>query len=118
MENMDNKYKKKIPFTVPEGYFDHLPDQIMNRIEKENKVKYRTFLPYIRWVAVFVIGFVGVWTFLGMSSLQKISLFGINLREEKEEIIFDSQFNPTSDEIIEYLVSEVEDYEVLVANVN
>ena len=34
MENFDDKYKKKNPFTVPEGYFDELTGRITGRIEK------------------------------------------------------------------------------------
>ena len=35
MENFDDKYKKKNPFTVPEGYFDELTGRITGRIEKQ-----------------------------------------------------------------------------------
>ena len=35
MENFDDKYKKKNPFTVPEGYFDELTGRITGRIEKK-----------------------------------------------------------------------------------
>ena len=34
-----------------------------------------------------------------------------------EDDIFDSEFNPTSDEIIEYLATEIDDYELILANV-
>ena len=39
MENFDDKYKKKNPFTVPEGYFDELTGRITGRIEKQKEVK-------------------------------------------------------------------------------
>ena len=37
MENFDDKYKKKNPFTVPEGYFDELTGRITGRIEKQKE---------------------------------------------------------------------------------
>ena len=35
MENFDDKYKKKSPFTVPEGYFDKLTDRVVERVNQE-----------------------------------------------------------------------------------
>ena len=35
MENFDDKYKKKNPFTVPEGYFDELTGRKTERSEKK-----------------------------------------------------------------------------------
>ena len=34
MENFDDKYKKRNPFTVPEGYFEGLTGRIMDRDRK------------------------------------------------------------------------------------
>jgi len=36
---------------------------------------------------------------------------------KKAEDIFDSQFNPTNEEIIEYLASEVDNYEMILAGI-
>ena len=38
MENLIDKVKKSDSFQVPDGYFDALPDQVMQRIEVEEKV--------------------------------------------------------------------------------
>ena len=39
MENFDDKYKKKNPFTVPDGYFDNLTERLMKRVGEEEKAK-------------------------------------------------------------------------------
>ena len=36
-ERKMDKYKKKNPFTVPEGYFEGLNEQIISRLEKQEK---------------------------------------------------------------------------------
>ena len=38
MESLIDKVKKSDSFQVPDGYFDALPDQVMQRIEAEEKV--------------------------------------------------------------------------------
>ena len=38
MESLIDKVKKSDSFQVPDGYFDALPDQVMQRIESEEKV--------------------------------------------------------------------------------
>ena len=59
MENFDDKYKKKNPFTVPEGYFDELTGRITGRIEKQKEVKKSSSLrglkPYMGLVAIFFL---------------------------------------------------------------
>ena len=56
MENFDDKYKKKNPFTVPEGYFDELTGRITGGIEKQKEVKKSSSLrglkPYMGLVAL------------------------------------------------------------------
>ena len=56
MENFDDKYKKKNPFTVPEGYFDELTGRITGRIEKQEeevkKVLSSRLKPYMGLVAI------------------------------------------------------------------
>ena len=49
MENFDDKYKKKNPFTVPEGYFDELTGRITGRIEKQKEVKKSSSLRGLIW---------------------------------------------------------------------
>ena len=35
MDNLDEKYKSKNPFSVPDRYFDTLGDRVMDRIKDE-----------------------------------------------------------------------------------
>lgn len=126
MENMNDTYKKRNPFTTPEGYFEDLTERVMKRVEQEKKARKRKTIPLSRshmgWAAVFV----GI-----LSTIQVLYTVVSNRQawksEETEQIahapasgdkdIFDSHFNPTNDEIIEYLASEVDNYEWMIASV-
>ena len=109
MENFDDKYKKKNPFTVPEGYFDELTGRITGRIEKQKEVKKSSSL------ALMVVQIL----FPGAKNTDLPDIEGENaiVQEMEAEDIFDSQFNPTNEEIIEYLASEVDNYEMILAGI-
>ena len=117
IDDLSNKYRKKNPFTVPEGYFDTLEDQIINRIEKEKKPKKINFVrmlkPYIGLAGIFVFALVVVnWIlphFIDNSKmlLKKEEETVVNSANEKEyEIELDADFNPAREEIIEYLAQK------------
>ena len=101
MENFDDKYKKKNPFTVPEGYFDELTGRITGRIEKQKEVKKSSSLR-------------GLKPYMGLPDIEGENAI---VQEMEAEDIFDSQFNPTNEEIIEYLASEVDNYEMILAGI-
>lgn len=123
MENFDDKYKKKNPFTVPEGYFDRLPEQVMKRVnvseQARRKHPVRHFRPYMGWAAVFIGALFMAQVVYIMVSGNRLwsSGNGAEYRTERGEDIFDSHFNPTDDEIIEYLVTEVDDCEWMFAGI-
>ena len=111
-----NAYKSKNPFVVPEHYFEEFPDRVMQRVARKERTLLKRCRSYMNWAAVFVVGVVGVWMAITMGERDR------NQGKEQayvpanlDEPIFDSQFNPTCDEIIEYLVTEVDDYEMLLA---
>lgn len=61
------EFLKKDSFMVPDGYFDQLPDQIMQRIGEEETVKVRSHRLPKRWLvwastaaAVLVMGWFGI----------------------------------------------------------
>ena len=117
MENFDDKYKKKNPFTVPEGYFDELTGRITGRIEKQKEVKKSSSLGL---VAIFFLALMVVQIlFPGAKNTDLPDIEGENaiVQEMEAEDIFDSQFNPTNEEIIEYLASEVDNYEMILAGI-
>lgn len=127
MDNFDDKYKKKNPFTVPDGYFDGLTEQVMQRVEKQKEPRRPRFLqvlrPYMGAAAIFILALLIVQAVMPLV-VDKGQLFPRDTVEqvmmtpdEFEEDIFDSHFNPTSDEIIEYLASEVDNYELMYAGV-
>lgn len=119
IDDLSNKYRKKNPFTVPEGYFDTLEDQIINRIEKEKKPEKINFVrilkPYLGLAGIFVFALMVVnWIlprFIDNSKmlLKKEEGTIVNSSNEKEyEIELDADFNPTREEIIEYLAQKVD----------
>ena len=59
MENMNGRYERRNPFSVPEGYFDTLEDKIMERVAELNKSasgKLMAFIrPYIGMAATFLV---------------------------------------------------------------
>lgn len=115
MENMEDRYKKKNPFTVPERYFDELPDRIIARVQMTGGGMKRKPVRFLRaWrgaVAVVAVS-LGIWLSYMMAShnLDRIE-------KSEEEYVFDSQFNPTNEEIIEYLTSELDSYEWVIAGI-
>lgn len=125
MDNFDDKYKKKNPFTVPDGYFDGLTDRIMSQVKEEKmprKLRFvEVFKPYMGWAAVFVVTLMMVQVVYPLItdknplSSGEIAGQASFAGEGAEEDIFDSHFNPTSEEIIEYLASEVDNYELMYA---
>lgn len=128
MENFEDRYKKKSPFIVPDGYFDTLTDRITDRVdeeEKPQKIRFiQTLKPYLGLVAVFLLALMVVQVVLP----RFIDKDKMLLKEGEQivqtqpvalenEVVFDSQFDPTSEEIIEYLSSEVNSYELMYAGI-
>lgn len=128
MENFENKYKEKSPFTVPEGYFDGLTDRIIDKINEEEKPRKSSFIqtvkPYLGLAAIFLLALMIVQLVLPrfMDKNRMLMKEGGQIVQtqpvaSEDEVFFDSQFNPTNEEIIEYLSSEVDNYELLYAGV-
>lgn len=127
MDNFNDKYKTKNPFAVPDGYFDGLTDRIMDQVKEEKKPHkvrgMRIFKPYMGWVAVFVVTLMVVQVLYPLATGRNQNVPGgaaeqtILSADGIEEDIFDSHFNPTSEEIIEYLAAEVDSYELMYAGI-
>lgn len=127
MDNFDDKYKRKNPFTVPDGYFDGLTDRIVDRVEKQKETRKPRFMqvlrPYMGVAAIFVLALLVVQVVLPLAGNQE----QLVRRDSTEQLartpemtdtdIFDSHFNPTSEEIIEYLALEVDNYELVYAGI-
>lgn len=126
MENFDNRYKRKNPFSVPEDYFDRLTGRIEKRIETEkqpHKVHYITLVkPYFGLVAIFLLALFVVQVILphvvdkNKMLLKKGQSVSLVQEPETDIFEFDAGFNPTNEEILEYLSTEVNDYELLYAD--
>ena len=115
MDNLDEKYKSKNPFTVPDRYFDTLGDRVMDRIKDEDgKTRktslFQTLKPYLIVVQLLVPNLVDENRMLSKNEEQA------NMTAQAEdENIFDADFNPSREEIIEYLSQETDPIEFLYA---
>ncbi len=126
MENFDDRYKRKNPFSVPESYFDQLGKRIEQRIETEKKpqkVRLVTLLkPYVGLAAIFLLALFVVQVVLPHvvdkdRMLVSEKREGMAEKETRSETFeFDSGFDPTDEEILEYLSTEVNDYDLLYAD--
>lgn len=128
MEEFDDKYKKKNPFSVPEDYFDTLEKRITDRITSEEKPQKERFItmlkPYIGLVAIFLLAIFVVQVILPhvVNPDKMLKRDGEQVITTNEVVVeteeLNAAFDPTSDEIIEYLALEVDDYELLFAEAN
>lgn len=112
------------PFTVPEHYWDTLTDRILQRVKETRRPPRRRIpvplRPYIGIAALFLI-VMGVMRLLipaGTPAHDTPLLSGNTLTEDPmpEEEVFDREFNPTREEIIEYLTDVADPYELLIAS--
>ena len=127
MEDFNDKYKKKNPFVVPDGYFDDLTGRVMRRVEVSERSKKKRPVRYLRsfmrWAAVFVGALFVVQVFyivvLGSRFWENGdgTEHSMYTTEMGDADIFDSNFNPTDDEIIEYLATEMNNYEWMIAGI-
>lgn len=124
MDDLDKKYEKKNPFSVPEGYFEQLESRLMEQVsksEQHRKVKFLSFVkPYLGLAGVFLVALFVVQIILPVvvDKRQMVVKQDGEVAQHLdlvEEDIFDTRFNPTNEEIIEYLFSEMDSYELLYA---
>ena len=125
MDNLDEKYKSKNPFTVPDRYFDTLGDRVMDRIkDEEGKTRktslFQTLNPYLGLAGLFVFVMIVVRLLIpNLADENRMRLKNgeqANMTAQTEtENIFDADFNPSREEIIEYLSQEADPIEFLYA---
>lgn len=127
MENFDSKYKMKNPFSVPENYFDELTGRIEKRVivsKQRAKVSVVNLVkPYIGLVAIFLLALLvvqGILPHVIDSSKMLVKegeqTMATTMEYDEERLEFNVGFNPTGEEIWEYLSTEVDDYELLYAD--
>jgi hypothetical protein len=127
MTELKDKLKEKTPFRVPDGYFDNLTDRIIDNVEQEEKKEKIRMLPVMKsflWMAasflfIFTLGKLIIPHFADPSQKLSGDVVAQNgvVDTAKEESVFDftGNFEPSVDEIIEYLSEEGIDGELLVA---
>ncbi|MDR1273963.1 MAG: hypothetical protein LBK12_05375 [Odoribacteraceae bacterium] len=94
MHEMNDKYEQKNPFTVPAGYFDSLAGRLAGKVKRPSR-RARALAPFAGWVALVAITvLVARWGFTGAGETPAAGL--------------DADFNPTREEILEYLALETD----------
>lgn len=115
MDNLDEKYRSKNPFSVPDGYFDSLEERVMERVKESGKPKRAGALqmlkPYLGLAGLFVFAMLFVQFLLPRlvddnEMLAKKTEQKASAAQEEDEYIFDTDFDPSREEIIEYLSQE------------
>ena len=118
MEEEKKEYRQKNPFTVPTGYFETLNDRLMERVKEKQegpKARWtRVMRPYLGMAGVFVFAMLMLHWVLpnAFPSVERpaedpVEAYWNSLVEE-QGIEFDDDFNPTEEEIIEYLTQEMD----------
>ena len=125
MDNLDEKYKSKNPFSVPDRYFDTLGDRVMDRIkDEEGKTRetssFQTLKPYLGLAGLFAFAMIVVQLLVPNlvdenRMLLKNGEQANMTAQAEDENIFDTDFNPSREEIIEYLSQETDPIEFLYA---
>lgn len=125
MDNLDEKYKSKNPFTVPDRYFDTLGDRVMDRIKDEEGKNLKmsllqTLKPYLGLAGLFVFAMIVMQVLIPNlvdenRMLLKDGEQANMAAQAEDENIFDADFNPSREEIIEYLSQETDPIEFLYA---
>lgn len=121
MKNIeDQKSHRKLPFIVPDHYFEHLTDQIMEHVEQQqrSKTSFMVLLkPYLGLVAMFGIALLlAQLVFWLAPDKTRVnirvtdSILSVNANVELEE-----QFNPSEEEIVAYLISEMTNTDLTMA---
>lgn len=125
MGNMDNKYGKKLPFEVPSGYFESLPDVVMQsvrracpedfeanpkKIPSSGSVMYLRIATYVSVAAVvaFALVFLNLF-FYGNDQVGELAVAEKEVQQQVYDFPYD--FDVTDEEIIEYLSINVHDVE-------
>jgi hypothetical protein len=85
---MKEKFPKRDIFKVPEGYFDGLPDKILERSQNEKKTVFLDIVKYAA-AAVLVIGLIYFITPLEQNNEQNLQ---VSLMEEEIEFYIESDF--------------------------
>lgn len=123
MDNLDDKYRSKNPFSVPDGYFESLENRVMERVQEVKKPKRPNVLqmlkPYLGLAGLFVFAMVVVQLLLPrVVDENRMLAKKVEQKapvEQEEEWMFDTDFNPSREEIIEYLSQESDVTEFLYA---
>lgn len=113
MDNLNEKYRSKNPFAVPDGYFESLGDRVMERVKEAGIPKRASTLqilkPYLGLAGVFVFTMVIMQLLLPRLIDENRMLAKKEQKAQavqEEESIFDTDFDPSREEIIEYLSQE------------
>lgn len=102
--------KEESPFSLPDGYFDNLPNTIAGRIDglKDDSSSFSFFKNYGKWMAAasIALGFVSTVAFFAFSDKSYLKVEA-SAENEKNDEYRQALYSQLEDEtLIEYLISE------------
>ncbi len=121
---------KKLPFEVPDSYFEYLPSRVVDRLDEERVPRTRTFSRVLAMAAVFVgllaVGYAGFRIVSPRENLPLLSEKELNETMEhlawemdedmlvsavlESDVILAPESSDATDEIIQYLSEEDIDF--------
>jgi hypothetical protein len=132
IENDQRAKRRRIPFEVPESYFEEFPERIQNRLQGSRDTRVHRIRPWLAYAAIFVglitLGYAGFRILKSQESGPRLTSEEINETIEYFAYVIDDEmlisevlesgidFSPETsvlqeDEIIQYL-SEDEDIDI------
>ncbi|GHU60742.1 hypothetical protein FACS1894121_1320 [Bacteroidia bacterium] len=125
MEHIDEKQEKRLPFAVPTGYFEGLEDKIQEKIIQHQAPQKKRIMslisPYLGLAAAFVLLFSLIQVMLPLfvdtnNVWQEKTMETADVQVSEEDAVkLDFTFDPSSEEIYEYLAVEMKDFYQLYA---
>ncbi|GHV64049.1 hypothetical protein FACS1894199_01400 [Bacteroidia bacterium] len=125
MEHIDEKQEKRLPFAVPEGYFEGLENKIQEKIIQHQAPRKKRIMslisPYLGLAAAFVLLFSLIQVMLPLfvdtnNVWQEKTMETADVQVSEEDAVkLDLTFDPSSEEIYEYLAVEMKDFYQLYA---
>lgn len=120
---IEDKYKEKNPFRMPEGYFEGLTDKVMDKIEEDDIPTKSKIVPMFKtfmWMAasfVIIFGIGRIVIPLAMDPSQRIQgAPSQSLVVENEQLQYDEldDLDLSDDDIIDYLSEQtVDDFDLI-----
>ncbi len=96
------------PFTVPDNYFESLPQQITDKCKQSNKIHKTVYLKRIvSYAAILIIGFTSIFLITYYVEMQNKKIQNYTYENIMEEMLYLAEMNDIDDtNIIDYMIEK------------